>query len=273
MSRAAVDALMRSVRRQPACPFTIAVVAGLLAGCAVGGASLGVVQPDASTEPPQPGIANTQDLLNHLRQTGEPVSLEIVEALSVCRAPLCGPDQVEHYDEPVPEGCTPMRCSVQLGPIEWVGDTQELRVIGGEQITVANAGTGPALDLAPFQDVAALVRSQGEVWGQCIEMLHEGLGQSGRFQRWTTLMIVPFEHGKPRTAASRLTGYWASCAALQVGGRPGDIEVPLIEPAGRAEDGLVLNRYRCDAEGCTLLPQARPQRMRVDEESVLRLID
>jgi len=264
---------VRSSRRQPACPLTAAVIAGLLVGCAAGAASLGVVQPDASTEPPQPGIANTQDLLNHLRQAGEPVNLEIMEALSTCRAPLCGPDQVEHYDEPVPEGCTPMRCSVQLGPLEWVGDTQELRVIGGDQITVANAGIGPALDLARFQDVAAIVRSQGEVWGQCIEMLHEGLGQSGRFQRWTTLMIVPFEHGKPRTAASRLTGYWASCAALQVGGRPGDIEVPLIEPAGRAEDALVLNRYRCDAEGCTRLPQARPQRMRVDEESVLRLVD
>lgn len=264
---------MRSSRRQPAFLLTIAVIAGLLAGCAVGAASSGVVQPDASVDPSQPGIANTRDLLSFLRRTGEPVSLEIVEALSACRAPLCGPDQVEHYDEPVPEGCTPMRCSVQMGPIEWVGDAQELRMLGGDAITVANAGHGPALGLAPLQDMAVIVRRQGEVWGQCIEMLHEGLGQSGRFQRWVTLMIVPFEHGNPRASASRLTGYWASCAALQVGGRPGEIEVPLIEPAGRAEDGLVLNRYRCDAEACTRLPQTRPQRMRVDENNVLRLVD
>jgi hypothetical protein len=201
---------------------------------------------------------------------GTPVELEPVSMSSGCTPALCGPDQIENYDEPAPEGCTPMRCSVRVGAVEWMGETQELRAVQGERIELASAGVGTAATLADRPFAAERVLTSHGEWGLCLALSHEGLGQSGRFQRWVTLLLVPFERGVPRASGSRLTGYWASCEALQLGEGSGEIELPLVEPAGRTEDGLVLNRYRCAQSGCSRLPGDAPIRVEVDESGELR---
>ncbi|MFY8135290.1 MAG: hypothetical protein ACOVKS_09835, partial [Aquimonas sp.] len=62
-----------------------------------------------------------------LVERNAPAQLEALPLRSGCTPALCGPDQVENYDEPTPPGCTPMRCSVQVDRVEWLGAAQELR--------------------------------------------------------------------------------------------------------------------------------------------------
>lgn len=256
---------MRAVRVASA-----AVLVGLMLACAASEPASQAATADVLNAWPQAGIANASELASYLHQGAKPVELEALDLQRGCMPALCGPDQIEHFEEPVPAGCTPMRCSLRVDAVEWDGDLQALRVVGGERIDLANAGIGPTLDLAEEPYAAARVRSAGRTWGLCIESAHDGMGLSGRGQRWVSLLLVPFHDSAPTGRASRLTGYWAGCAALQAGGSSDVIELPLVEPADEAVDGLVLSRYRCNAGGCARAPAEPQVRLRVDEVGVLR---
>jgi hypothetical protein len=260
--------LMRAIRGVSA-----AMLIGLMSACAASEHASQAAVGEVLNAWPQAGIANVSELETYLRQGATPVELEPLEPQRGCTPALCGPDQIEHFEEPIPADCTPMRCSLRVDAIEWDGDLQALRVVGGESIELANAGIGPALDLAQEPFAAARVHVAGRVWGLCIEAVHNGVGLSGRSQRWVTLLLVPYHDSAPTGSASRLTGYWASCAALQASDSPDVIKLPLVEPAGEAVDGLVLSRYRCNAGSCERVLAGPLERLQVDDAGVLRRSD
>jgi hypothetical protein len=90
------------------------------------------------------------------------------------------------------------------------------------------------------------IRRAGRSWGQCVEFAHGGLGNSGRAQRWRTLVLVATDG---RTA-HRFTGYWAACAALVQGAQSGEVMLPTVEPVQPGAAALQVVWNRCDARRC-----------------------
>lgn len=241
----------------PACAASTSLhEASATASAARGGSELETRAPSA----PDPVLA----------KRNAPARLEALPLRSGCTPALCGPDQVENHDEPTPPGCTPMRCSVQVDRVEWVGDAQALRIIGGERIDLLNAGVGPALELADQPFSAARVGAAESPWGVCLALSHASLGQSGRGQRWITLVLAPYANGEPGRSATRLTGAWASCEDLQQGADADEVLLPLVEPSDEGDPGLLLQRYRCSLHGCRRDAEAMPVRVEFNEDGELR---
>ena len=247
-----------------------ALFASVLPACA---ASTSLDEAPAETSARQlgdePEATARSPLAEVLAERNPPAQLEALPLRSGCTPALCGPDQVENYDEPTPPGCTPMYCSVQVDRVEWIGDAQELRIIGGEHIDLVNAGVGPALELADQPFAAARVGTAESPWGVCLALSHAGLGQSGRSQRWITLVLVPYANGEPGRSATRLTGAWASCEDLQQGADADEVLLPLVEPSAEGDAGLLLQRYRCSLQGCRRDAEAKPVRVEFNEDGEL----
>ena len=78
-----------------------------------------------------------------------------------------------------------------------------------------------------------------------------GIGKSGVYQRWVSVVLVPFSGGKPAGTAHRFVGYWAGCDSLQAAATQGQVLLPVIErsePKGAKPVRLV--DYQCSATGC-----------------------
>lgn len=228
------------------------VAAQVLSGsaCAVSTTDTQSSSTEAVQDWPQAGIVNATELERFLSHGATAVELEAIVPEHGCTPALCGADQVEYYELPVPEGCTPGRCSTRIDTVEWDGEAPDLRVIAGAKVTIRNVSFGPALELDSEPLAAWRVHSAGQVWGLCLEFAHEGLGRSGRVQRWASLLLLPYREGAPADEAWRFTGYWASCSALRSGASASVIELPLIESAQGTQAGLSLDSYRCDRHAC-----------------------
>jgi hypothetical protein len=85
------------------------------------------------------------------------------------------------------------------------------------------------------------------VRGTCLEFGHTGLGKSGTFQRWGSVVLVP----RNGAVAHRFVGYWASCGALTEGGNPVEIVLPTIEPVTLGGDELRILWHHCISNDCT----------------------
>lgn len=239
-----------SLRSRLSCVALVAAQVLSGSACAVSDTGTHASSLDAKQAWPQAGIVNATELERFLSHGAMAVELEAISPEHGCTPALCGADQVEHYELPVPEGCTPGRCSTRIDTAEWDGEATDLRVVGGGQIRLRKVSAGPAPELDAEPLAAWRVHSAGQVWGLCMEFAHEGLGRSGRAQRWASLLLLPYREGRPADEAWRFTGYWASCGVLRSGVSAGAIELPLIEPAQGAQVGLSLERYHCDRLAC-----------------------
>jgi len=257
-----------AIVRYRSCLALAALCATLLPACAVspstasaktGGVATAITLATQTRSP----------LAEALSERNAPARLEALPLRSGCTPALCGPDQVENHDEPTPPGCTPMQCSVQVDRIEWIGDAQALRVVGGERIDLFNAGAGPALELADQPFAAVRVGAAESPWGVCLALSSAGLGQSGRAQRWITLVLAPYANGEPGRSATRLTGARASCEDLEQGADADEVLLPLVEPSDAGATGLLLQRYRCSLEGCRRDAEAMPVRVEFNEDGEL----
>ena len=148
-------------------------------------------------------------------------------------------------------GCTPSECIVQVEGLTIVPDKRLLRQGSSRPIRlVQHLGLGgrelPAMDWTPT-DVYT-VSQQGQRWGLCLEFSHSGPGRSGSFQRWTSIVLLPWLGQHPARTAHRFVGYWASCDQLTSGTKPEQLVLGLVE-LGRA-DRLSLVNYTCDRQRC-----------------------
>lgn len=151
--------------------------------------------------------------------------------------------------------CGPQGCFVDAGELRIDRDKGGLvRADGGKRIALIEhkplGGEAlPDLDWTPTD--AYQVTSGGQRWGLCLEFTHAGIGKSGVYQRWVSVVLVPFSGDKPAGTAHRFVGYWAGCDSLQAGSAAGQVALPVIErgePKGPKPVRLV--NYQCSAKGC-----------------------
>lgn len=109
----------------------------------------------------------------------------------------------------------------------------------------------PEVNWAPLRGYSVL--SGRHTWGQCIEFGHAGLANSGHAQHWRTVVLV----ATGARGAQRFMGYWAACAALARGSRPGEVLLPLVEPVRAGTPALQIVWHRCAAGGCVRSVDAR----------------
>jgi len=166
------------------------------------------------------------------------------------------------------QGCGPAGCVVMLGGLSVDTEAGTLRRAGGQALPWAAAGAGagaipaaelPEVNWEPLRGFGVRREGRagraGQAWGQCIEFAHAGLGNSGRAQRWRTVVLVA-DGGR---SAHRFIGYWAGCEALTQGTRAGTVSLPTVEPvhAGAAALHVVWNH--CDKKRC--LREADPRQL------------
>jgi hypothetical protein len=154
--------------------------------------------------------------------------------------------------------CGPKGCGVDLGPLSVPRDEPGLRQQGRRvplRTLALHHRALPDMDRDPVQGFE--VRMGDKRWGMCLEFAHAGLGKSGTFQRWRSVVLAPAGPDGRVRQAYRVMGYWAGCEHLHtslVG--PPSLEMPVIEPADQA-GRWQLAHYRCSAQGCARRADAR----------------
>ncbi len=118
----------------------------------------------------------------------------------------------------------------------------------------------PDVDWTPLD--SQKVFAAGKRWGTCLEFTHTGLGKSGRFQRWTSVVLVPWADGKPGASAYRFVGYWTGCDSLTEGPVAGEVTLPQIEAPLPAEPNANITprlvQHICTASACRTQADSRP---------------
>lgn len=157
-------------------------------------------------------------------------------------------------------GCTPTECSTHVDGLSISREKEAIRRTGGGQIRLEQHGPGAPKDLPDLDwepDAGFKVFRAGRRWGTCLEFSHGGMGKSGRFQRWRSVVLVPWRKGRPASVAHRFVGYWANCGFLVEGGQAGEVMLPIIEPVALGSRQLHLVWQRCSAERCVTTEDSR----------------
>ncbi|QPF71472.1 hypothetical protein G8A07_00070 [Roseateles sp. DAIF2] len=169
-------------------------------------------------------------------------------------------------------GCGPKGCSVDAERLSVQTEPQgqllnnskgkERRVLQLVEHRPAAGQPLPELDWRPSDAWRVFVGQRR--WGSCLEFSHSGLGKSGRLQRWSTVVLVPFHRNQqPGPTAHRFSGYWSGCDMLMADIKSGILVLPILEPVAAAQESdvaLQLVHYRCGlASGCA----GRPSPLRV----------
>jgi hypothetical protein len=176
---------------------------------------------------------NATELRDLLRGTATPAALE--------------PIKTEGW-------CGPQGCFVDVGELRLDRDKGGFaKAPGGKQLVLVEhktMGGDPLPDIDWTSTDAYRVALDGQRWGSCMEFTHTGIGKSGVYQRWTSVVLVPFSGGKPAGTAHRFVGYWAGCDSLQAAGA-GQVLLPVIERGeAKAAKPVRLVSYECSAKGC-----------------------
>lgn len=153
----------------------------------------------------------------------------------------------------IERGCEPAGCNTYLGDLAIGRDTGLLRFKRKQTLRLlTHADNAPDLDWTPAK--AFRVAHQGKDWGMCLEFSHTGLGKSGRFQRWRSVILLPWKGARPAPVAHRFVGYWTACNDLTDGGKAGEIALALIAPVENAPTPLRLLAWTCNAKTCHSTP-------------------
>lgn len=166
-------------------------------------------------------------------------------------------------------GCGPSGCSIDIGGVSI--DREKgvlLDAVNKKQVQIRPqvAGELPDLDWEPLGGFA--VSRAGKRWGTCLEFSHSGLGKSGRYQRWTTVMLVPWMDANPGNVAYRFVGYWAGCDVLTGGEKADEISLPTVEwDKGSNESSLQIVWHSCTASGCKASKDTRTVNEDADSET------
>ena len=176
---------------------------------------------------------NATELRDLLRGTATPAALE--------------PIKTEGW-------CGPQGCFVDVDELRLDRDKGGFaKAPGGKQFVLVEhkaMGGEPLPDIDWTSTDAYRVTAGGQRWGSCMEFTHTGIGKSGVYQRWVSVVLVPFNGGKPAGTAHRFVGYWAGCDSLQTAAA-GQVVLPIVEHGEpMASKPLRLVNQQCSAKGC-----------------------
>lgn len=172
-------------------------------------------------------------------------------------------------------GCGPEVCSIDIDGLSIPRDQGSLFESSHKnriEIKPQTSGELPEIDWDPLGAFA--VSRNGKRWGTCLELTHTGLGKSGRFQRWTSLILVPWVDLHPSNVAFRFVGYWAGCDVLTEGAKENEINLPIIEHVNTNKDqSLQILSYTCSASACQANEDTRKVREDTESERGALIID
>lgn len=185
-----------------------------------------------------------------------PAKIEEASHISGCIATGCNID--DPNDLP---NCIPTNCNTAIDGLVIMRDKELLRREGEEsRIVLQHHGPGnpkdlPAVDWTPNRGFR--VFRAGSRWGTCLEFSHAGMGKSGRYQRWASVVLVPWQDGQPASVAHRFVGYWAGCDSLAEGDEEGEVKLPIVEPVATGSRRLHLVWHHCTAKRCVKVKDPR----------------
>lgn len=158
---------------------------------------------------------------------------------------------------PAERGCGPKDCVIDIADLTIVPRRGVLQTAGKRRIKLVQHAQAPSPGLPDidWESVRGFkVFRAGTRWGSCLEFSHAGLGNSGRLQRWTSVVLVP----RAGSSAHRFVGFWASCSHLSAGGDEGEVKLPSVVPAAADATSLGIVWHHCDLKACSDHADFRP---------------
>ena len=176
---------------------------------------------------------------------------ELREALLLMRRPaILEPVRAE-------QSCNSEQCTVDVAQISIETRHGRMTIAGKYPVkTLLQAGSKksglPAVNWTPIRQF--MVTASHQPWGMCLEFSHQGVGSSGTYQRWATIVLIPWHRGKPQPLAYRFIGYRLRCDQLAEGTKVAEISLPTIEPDSRNSADLKLIWHDCGHKNCISFP-------------------
>ncbi len=166
-----------------------------------------------------------------------------------------------HFSGCIGPNVDPPDCSTNIDGLIIRREREVINREGGGRILLKQYAPGdpkkelPEMDWNPDQGYKVL--HTGRRWGTCLEFSHAGLGKSGRNQRWSTVVLVPWKGSKPGAVAHRFVGYWLDCDSLVEGSKAGEIMLPIIEPVAAGDSHLHIVWQHCTLQSCIKVNDSR----------------
>ena len=164
---------------------------------------------------------------------------------------------------PADRGCGPRGCVIDIDGLRIDRERGQLRSAQGQRLRLHNTPSAASKSL-PTIDWELLggyrVMQQGQRWGTCLEFSHTGIGKSGSFQRWTSVLLVPWAGQHPGRDAWRMLAYWGGCEALTDGEQPGEVVLPTVQAVAGQPGALAIVQHHCRLGRCSSRPDPRSVR-------------
>lgn len=147
-------------------------------------------------------------------------------------------------------GCTPSDCSNDIDGLTIWRERKFMQRAKDGRIKLIQHTPGDVKDLPEmfWEPLGGFkVISSNKHWGACLEFRHEGIGNSGQFQRWSSVVLAPWKS----SVAHRFVGYWAGCDFLAEGDQSGEVMLPIIEPMASDSGHLHIVWNRCTVKRCS----------------------
>jgi hypothetical protein len=154
------------------------------------------------------------------------------------------------------DGKQPNDCTVHVDSILIMNRHEMIKRADGKQITIrhytpVDPKALPKMDLE--SPVGYKIFLSDKRWGTCIEFSHNKSVDEIQYQRWRSIMLIPWQGPKPGLSAYRFFSYWGTCSSLAEGMNEGEVILPVIEPG----ISLRLVWHRCNADDCIVTEDKR----------------
>lgn len=156
--------------------------------------------------------------------------------------------------------CSATDCSVDVEQLSIFLKSGVMQRTGGRRIQLKQYGSIGAAELPDidWDPIGSFRVSRADKqWGVCLEFGHTGIGKSGRYQRWTSVVLVPRKDLRSKPVAFRFVGYWAGCDYLVEGDKAREISLPTVESSETGGAHLSIVWHHCSFESCIKVKDAR----------------
>jgi hypothetical protein len=177
-------------------------------------------------------LSNTRDLQDELMVRQHPAKIEAISS---------------------ERSCSPTNCSIDIENISIFPEQGIIQKGGGDIVRLKEYKLDqdmnlPEIDWDPIGSFK--VFRDDKRWGTCLEFSHKGIGKSGRFQRWASVILIPLKKYKSKSVAYRFVGYWADCNLIANAKKSNEVLLPTIESYANGNSHFQIIWHRCSPKEC-----------------------